>query len=271
MSTGNFALVAGAPSEIDAFYVDCFARRGSDAVPAPFGRTQTSIENDIRLEERSKERARIVHELHDTLLQGFVGASILLHVAFEQTPADSLSKPALSRALHLVHRAIDEGRAAMRGLRTTSPDRSTLDRAFSELISEVTTGNGPRILISVQGEPQTLGPAVQEELFLIGREAVMNALHHSGATEIDVEVQYLTDGVCVFVRDNGCGIDPEAVRKNSESHWGINGMRKRAENVAALFDLRSTPGGGTEVGVAVPAEFANQTAHRDPLASKGVI
>jgi signal transduction histidine kinase len=88
-------------------------------------------ESDIRLEERSRERARIVHELHDTLFQGFVGASMLLHHAVEQTPADSPSKPALNRALHLVYRAIDEGRAAMRGLRTASPAPSSLEQAFS--------------------------------------------------------------------------------------------------------------------------------------------
>src|SRR5215467_9962711 len=112
------------------------AGRGSDGVPTSLGHTQTKVaaqdarrlttqktsilESEIRLEERTRERARIVNELHDTLLQGFVGASMLLHQAVEQTPADSPSKPALSRVLHLMYRAIDEGRAAMRGLRTAS-------------------------------------------------------------------------------------------------------------------------------------------------------
>jgi signal transduction histidine kinase len=283
MSTGNLALMAGAPSEPGPFYADCFAKRGSAAVRPPFGRTRTknAVQNPFRLAVRTQplleddirveERARIVHELHDTLLQGFVGASMLLHLAVEQTPADSPSKPALNRALHLVHQAIKEGRAAMRGLRT-APARSTLDRAFSNLVSEVTSGTGPRIRVSVQGGPQTLNPTVQEQLFLIGREAVMNALRHSEATEIDVEVQYLDDGVCVFVRDNGRGIDSDAVRKKSDSHWGLCGMRERAENIGGQLDLRSRRGRGTEVGVIVPAEFANQTTlERDPWAARRVI
>ena len=69
-----------------------------------------------------------MHELKDTLLQGFLGASILLDQAVEQTPADSPSKPALSSALRLVRRAIDEGRAAIQGLHTASPAPSSLER-----------------------------------------------------------------------------------------------------------------------------------------------
>jgi hypothetical protein len=55
------------------------------------------------------------------------------------------------------------------------------------------TGRGPRLLVFVQGKPWTLNPAIQEQLFLIGREAAMNALRHSQATKIEVEVQYLRD------------------------------------------------------------------------------
>jgi len=73
------------------------------------------------------------------------GASMLLHQAVEQTPADSPSKPALSRALRLVHLAIDEGRAAILGVHTDSPAPSSLEQAFSNLLSEVTTGR-PRDL-----------------------------------------------------------------------------------------------------------------------------
>jgi signal transduction histidine kinase len=213
---------------------------------------QAHLEHDIRLEERCKERARIVHELHDTLLQGFLGASILLDQAVAQTPADSPSKPALSRVLLLVRRAIDEGRAAMQELHNASPASSSLEQAFSNLLDEVTPGRGVSLRTCVQGEPRALNPAIQEQLFLIGREAVMNAFRHSEATKIEVEVQYLRDSLQVFVRDNGCGINPEAIQKGSDSHWGLRGMRERAENIGARFGIRSRPGGGTEVRVAVP-------------------
>lgn len=251
MSSRHSVLIAGAPSGIGAVYADCFAGRGSDVIVVPRGRTptkassrgrfrpaghgQAQFEHDIRLEERCRERARIVHELHDTLLQGFLGASMLLHQAVEQTPADSPSRPALTRVLHLVRRAIDEGRAALRGLQTASPAPSSLEQAFSNIMDEVTPGG--RVRIFVRGRPRALNPAIREQLFLIGREAVVNALHHSEATNIEVEVQYLRCALSLFVRDNGCGINPEAVQPAKDSHWGLRGMRERAENIGGRFGL----------------------------------
>lgn len=274
MSPRHSVLNTGAPSGICAVNADCFAKGGSDAGPVgrDRGRTKAAFqrgirlaglgqahpEEDIRLEERCRERARIAHELHDTLFQGFLGASMLLHQAVEQTPADSPSKPALSRALRLVHQAIDEGRAAILGVQTDSPAPSSLEQAFSNHLSQVTTGRGPLLRVFVQGKPWTLNPAIQEQLFLIGREAAMNALRHSQATKIEVEVQYLRDLLRVFVHDNGHGINPDALQKESDSHWGLRGMRERAENIGARFGIWSRKGAGTEVRVAVPVGAAKR-------------
>jgi len=244
---------ASARSEIGAVDADCIAPGGTDA---PLG--QANLEDDIRREERFRERARIAHELHDTLFQGFFCASMLLHHAVEQTPADYPSKPALSSALRLVNQAIDEGRAAIQGIHTASTAPSSLEHAFSNLLGEVATGRGLRLRVFVQGKPWTLNPAIQEQLFLIGREAAMNALRHSQATKIEVEVQYLRDLLRVFVRDNGRGINPEAVQKGSDSHWGLRGMRERAENIGARFGIWSRTGAGTEMCVAIPIDFAKR-------------
>src|SRR5262249_19554358 len=163
MSSHHSALIASGPSETGALYADCFGWHGFDAVSTSLDRTQTKVaaqnalpltaqtksilESDIRVEERCRERARIAHELHDTLLQAFLGASMRLGQAVEQTPADSPSKPALNTALRLIRRAIDEGRAAMRGIQTASPAPGSLVQAFSNLLSEVTTGQGARFRI----------------------------------------------------------------------------------------------------------------------------
>src|SRR5215469_9231404 len=86
----------------------------------------------------------------------------------------------------LVRRAMNDGAAALWGLHTASPSLSSLEHAFSILLSGVTAGRGRRLRIFVQGKPRKLNPAVREQLFLIGREAVMNALCHSEATKIEV-------------------------------------------------------------------------------------
>jgi len=168
--------------------------------------------------------------------------------------------PVLSRALRLVRRAIDDRRAALRGLLMASPSPSSLEQAFSILLSEVAAGRGLRLRIFVQGKPRALNPAIQEQLLLIVREAAVNALRHSKATNIEVEVQHLRDLLNVFVRDNGCGINLEAVQKESDSHRGLRGMRERAENIGARFGIWSRTGAGTEVRVAVPVGVAKRTA-----------
>src|SRR6266853_535173 len=222
------------------------------------GQRQPLLEGDIRLEERSRERARIAHELHDTLIQGFLGASLLLHLAVEQTPADYPSKPALSSALRLVNQAIDEGRAAIQGIHTASTAPSSLEHAFSNLLGEVATGRGLRLRVFVCGKPWTLDSAIQEQLFLIGREAIINTLRHSQATKIEVEIQYQHDLLRVFVRDNGCGINPRTVQRECDSHWGLRGMRERAENISARFAVWSRTGAGTEMCVAIPIDVAKR-------------
>ncbi len=120
-----------------------------------------------------------------------------------------------------MNQAIDEGRAAIQGIHTASTAPSSLEHAFSNLLGEVATGRGLRLRVFVQGKPWTLNPAIQEQLFLIGREAAMNALRHSQATKIQVEVEYLRDLLRVFVRDNGRGINPEAVQKESAIRTGV--------------------------------------------------
>src|SRR5579862_2416837 len=242
-----------APSEGGAVDADCIAPGGTDA---PLG--QANLEDDIRREERFRERARIAQELHDTMFQALFGASMLLHEAMEQTPADYPSKPALSSALRLVDQAIDEGRAAIQGIQTASTVPSSLEQAFSNFSSEVTTGRRPRFRVFVQGKPWTLNSAIQEQLFLIGREAAMNALRHSQATKIEVEIQYQHDLLRMLVRDNGCGINPETVQRECDSHWGLRGMRERAETISARFAVWSRTGAGTEMCVAIPIDVAKR-------------
>ena len=83
---------------------------------------------NMRFEERLAERTRIAQELHDTLLQGFLSASMQLHVADDHIDADSPAKPFVGRVLELMGRVIDEGRNAVRGLRLSNKDSKISNR-----------------------------------------------------------------------------------------------------------------------------------------------
>ena len=107
-------------------------------------------------------------------------------------------------------------------------------------------------------------PPIRQQLFLIVHQAATNALRHSEATKIEVEVQYLHDALRVVVRDNGCGINPEAFQRRSDLHRALCGMRDQAEKIGAQFGIWSKPGVGTEVCVAVPEIAKRSVDGRGP-------
>jgi signal transduction histidine kinase len=224
------------------------------------GRAQVHRDVGLDLEERCSERTRIARELHDTLLQGFIGASLLLHAAVEQTPVDSPSKLSLTRALRLVHQAIDEGRVVLQGLRSASASTTSmsLEDALSRVGDECRPESAVQFRILVSGRSRALKPTVQEQIYLIAREALVNALRHSEATSIEAEVEYLPGRLGVVVHDNGRGIDPEVVRSGRDGHWGMASMRERAENIGARLKIRSRAAAGTEVELSVPNHTAFQ-------------
>jgi signal transduction histidine kinase len=93
-------------------------------------------------------------------------------------------------------------------------------------------------------------------VYRIGREALVNAFRHSEAAEIEVEIEFAASELRVLVRDNGLGIDPEVLRAGREGHWGLSGMRERAEGMGARLKVWSRAGAGTEVELSVPGEIA---------------
>ena len=97
------------------------------------------------------------------------------------------------------------------------------------------------------GQPKTLRSAIQEQIYLIGREALVNALRHSDATSIEAEIEYSRRRMRLVVRDDGCGIDQKVLTSGRNSHRGLRGMLERAEAVGARLEIWSKRGSGTEV------------------------
>jgi signal transduction histidine kinase len=210
----------------------------------------------LRFEERIAERTRIAQELHDTLLQGFLSASMQLHVAADGVPGNSPMKNKLEGILVLMHRVIDEGRNALRDLRLSHGNLLDLEHAFSHIPAELGAREGIDFRILVEGHERPLHPILRDEVYRIGREALVNAFRHSRATRVQVELGYSANEFRVVVRDNGCGVDPLVLESGREGHWGLSGMRERAERIGARLHLRSRPLSGTEVELSVPGDVA---------------
>ncbi len=217
---------------------------------------QVARQLGLRYEERLAERTRIAQELHDTLLQGFLSASMQLHVAADRLPADSPAKPSLARVLQLMSHVIEEGRNAVRGLRASSPEGDNLEHAFRAVPQEMAVPDQTEFRVIVDGRPRPLHPVIRDEIYRIGREALGNAFRHASAALVEVEIEYTARQLRLLVRDDGVGMDERVVRSGRDGHWGLSGMRERTDRIGGQFKVWSRPGAGTEVVVTLPGHLA---------------
>ena len=162
----------------------------------------------------------------------------------------------ITRVLELMGQVLEDGRSAARGMRLSKERMQNPDLAFSRIPQELAVQASAGFRAIVEGTPRSMHPAVRDEVYCIGREAVTNAFRHSRATRIEVQLEYGFRELRVLVRDNGCGIDSQALDFGREGQWGLSGMRERAERIGAKLRVRSSGNGGTEVDLRVPDRIA---------------
>jgi signal transduction histidine kinase/ligand-binding sensor domain-containing protein len=218
-------------------------------------------QSNIRLEERLAERERIARELHDTLLQGVLSASMQLDVVEDQLPADSPAKPLARRVLQMMRQVIEEGRKALRGLREEDIVSGSLTTAFLLVREEFHTDEETKYSVITTNASRPLNPLIRDEVYRIGREAIVNAFLHAKAASIEVEIEFSNRHLRLLVRDDGCGMNSQILNAGRDGHWGLPGMRERSERIGADLRLRSRVGSGTEVELVIPGfvAFASQS------------
>ena len=222
-------------------------------------------EMNVRFEERLAERTRIAQELHDSLLQGFVGVSMQINVAVEQLPEHSPVKPQLEKITKTIGQVIEEGRNTVQGLRSFErEDFVNLERRFSQMRSDLDAERKTDFQFVEKGLPRKLCPVIADEIYYIGREALVNAFHHSGAGKIVIETEYGAKNFTITIRDDGSGIDSKIIEAGREGHWGISGMRERAGKIGANLKISSRVGSGTEIEFSISnqAAFENSDGKR---------
>jgi len=104
--------------------------------------------------------------------------------------------------------------------------------------------------------PRLVNPSVVDELHSIVREAMVNAMRHSRARSIVVTVEYARRWLTVTVRDDGDGFDASPSLLPVDGHYGIVGMRERAERLGGRLDVTSTPTRGATVTARIPGRVA---------------
>jgi signal transduction histidine kinase/ligand-binding sensor domain-containing protein len=222
---------------------------------------QISRQIDMRVEERTNERTRIARELHDSLLQGFQGLLLHLQAAEHMLPTNpEEAKRAIEKVMDQGDQALAEARRAVQGLRASAQRPNDLVQALNATGKELAVEeNSAQFQVMIEGKPRILEPVLRDEVFRFGREALRNAFAHAKAQNIEAEITYEEVRLILRIRDDGIGIDPKVLRQGGRpGHWGLPGMRERAESLGAEMELWSESGAGTEVQLTVPASIAYQ-------------
>jgi signal transduction histidine kinase len=115
--------------------------------------------------------------------------------------------------------------------------------------------------LTVSGRQKQLPVQIQNEIYRIGREALVNAFRHSGAKCVELELEYSDTELRIRIRDNGRGIDPQVLEKGRDEHWGLAGMRERAAKIDGLVKILSSPMAGTEVQLSIPSNVVFRPAN----------
>jgi signal transduction histidine kinase/ligand-binding sensor domain-containing protein len=217
---------------------------------------QAAARLNARLEERLAERERIARELHDTLLQGFQGLILHFQAAMNQIPDREPARQTMKKVLHYADEVLLEGRQRVRDLRAEASVSNELPEMLTCYGNELAQDREVTFKLTVVGSPLLLHPVVGDEIYRIAREGLANAFRHSQASSIELEITYDPSTLCLRVRDNGCGIDQEIMGSGRQGHWGLSGMRERAQNIGGQLNIWSNPGTGTEIDFKIPAKVA---------------
>jgi signal transduction histidine kinase/ligand-binding sensor domain-containing protein len=221
---------------------------------------------NVRLEARLGERERIARDLHDTLLQSFQGLMLRFQVAHDELPGrPAEARKTLENALDDAAHAIAEGRDAVQGLRSPMVETNDLARAIGSLVEELAadeaSSNRAESFVHAEGKPRAIHPILRDEIYRIAGEALRNAFRHAHAQRIEVTIAYGERQFRLRVRDDGKGIDPEVLgEKGRAGHWGLAGMRERAELIGGHLEIWSQRESGTEVALNIPASIAYVTS-----------
>lgn len=209
-----------------------------------------------RLEERLGERERIARELHDTLIQSVQGLILRFQSVADKMPARDPSRAHLESALERADEVLAEGRDRVQGLRLAE-HYEDLPELLRQRAAVAGIDPAVSIQVTVEGRPRPLQPMVAAEIDRIAREALFNIARHARARTVRISVEFASGALEVIIRDDGEGIPRSVLSSGAKpGHFGLVGMRERAERMGATFRIVSSSDVGTTVTVRIPGRLA---------------
>jgi signal transduction histidine kinase len=218
------------------------------------------IHQKVEREATLEERARIARDIHDTLEQALAGTSLQLNALADSMHGVSQeAQRILKVARSMINHAQAEARRTVRNLRLLDLEKHNLPTALSRFATTSGDDSHVKIVVAVNGRYQSLPNQVENHLLRIGQEAVTNAIKHAGAGTVRIELNCEPRWLNLSIHDDGCGFSPANAFGTSSGHFGLLGMRERAEKIGGTFLATSSPGQGTiiSVRISVPEQVSD--------------
>jgi ligand-binding sensor domain-containing protein/signal transduction histidine kinase len=199
------------------------------------------------------ERTRIAREIHDTLAQGFVAVSVQLELVQRlMTSSAESAKSTLQQTQDLVKDCIADARRSIWSLRSESGPGEDLPSKLSKAVRKSTENNGLEVSVEIKGAYRPLPAQVEAEVLRIGQEAVTNVVRHAAATRLEVSLAFDENKARMTISDDGQGFVRDAPDAELNGHYGLKGMRERAESINAKLSVNTVAGKGTQVFLELP-------------------
>lgn len=205
----------------------------------------------------SRERNRMARELHDTVAHTLSALSVQLETVKAYWEVDpTVAQQMLAQAQSATRAGLQETRRALKALRATPLQDLGLALALRQLATETAARANLRVKLLLPEQPPTLPPAVEQCIYRVAQEAIANVAHHANAQTLTVQL-HCSEGILLQVRDDGQGFNLQQAQ--TAGHFGLAGMRERAQLVGGDLTIISQPGAGTSVTLAIK-EFDHEGA-----------
>jgi signal transduction histidine kinase len=237
-SLGILVIFGGGAGDEDQLMLQSFAASAATAVATARTVEEQRLRDAMRAAE--EERKRWARELHDETLQGLGGLRMLLTAATRGSDPDRL-REGVTSAIRQLEGEIDALRGLIRELRPAALDELGPAAAIEGLASRLSERSGIAVTALVRLADERYAPEVETALYRIVQEAVTNAVRHSGAQRVTIDVSGHAGTLEIRVCDDGQGFDPAGTRDG----FGLIGMRERVALLNGELAIASSPDGTT--------------------------
>ena len=240
---GVIAIARGADQPpFDESYLDLVS---DFATHAAIALVLASARDDARRLTILAERERIAHDLHDHVIQRLFAAGMDLQGTLARARSPEVIDR-LNRTLDDLQTIIEEIRTTIFQLKSPAARNGDFRHRIQQVVADLTEDRDIVTTVRMHGPMTTVGGELADHAEAVTAEAVSNALRHSGASRLTVEIS-VADMFSLDIIDNGSGIPAGNSRRS-----GLANMKRRAEQLGGACEIACPPDGGTRVHWVAP-------------------